>query len=223
MLFNLQSLALALSISAISNALPLDGARKPLAPQSKTYAIVNVDGGSTAAEPATVIEETVKTKTVRATDTAPTVTDKITTVIIETPPPSTTSQPPSATFSWGEPFHLTPGPSTNAASTSTPTPSAISTISFSLVSTPKSTPQAPPTSSEKPSQSAEPSIATVVVTATEAGPTEYYDNGLWHTRYPVKTFSESVAVIAATSSTSTQTTTFATTTFSASSLPFNHT
>ncbi|OCK73692.1 hypothetical protein K432DRAFT_387254 [Lepidopterella palustris CBS 459.81] len=37
--------------------------------------------------------------------------------------------------------------------------------------------------------SAEPSIVTIVITASEsAATTEYYDDGTWHTRYPVKTF-----------------------------------
>ncbi|KAL5120645.1 hypothetical protein ACEQ8H_001393 [Pleosporales sp. CAS-2024a] len=34
----------------------------------------------------------------------------------------------------------------------------------------------------------------ITVTASQSdGPTEYYDNGLWHTSYPIKTFAAAVA------------------------------
>lgn len=45
-----------------------------------------------------------------------------------------------------------------------------------------------------------PSVVTIIITET-AEPTRFYDNGLWHTRYAVKTF-EAVAVPTTTLSTS---------------------
>ncbi|KAF2473458.1 uncharacterized protein BDR25DRAFT_302344 [Lindgomyces ingoldianus] len=207
MLFNLVSSVLALYLSTLSHALPLDGPSKPqnhLVPRAKSYSIVNVDGGSTAAQEATtVIEETTKTKTVRVTDVAPTVTDKVTTVVVSTQPASTTSQSSSSSFStWGEPFHLTPDPTSEAPETISSGPSSIPTISFAMASTPESPPLPPPTSSGNPTETGEPSIVTVVITATKAVPTEYYDNGLWHTSYPVKTFETVVTTVL--NSTSTQ-------------------
>ncbi|KAF2872160.1 hypothetical protein BDV95DRAFT_571615 [Massariosphaeria phaeospora] len=40
-------------------------------------------------------------------------------------------------------------------------------------------------------ETAPPSVVTVIITET-AGPTEYYDNGLWHTSYRVKTVEAAV-------------------------------
>ncbi|KAF2191461.1 hypothetical protein K469DRAFT_720478 [Zopfia rhizophila CBS 207.26] len=218
--FTLLYLAFILSTSTLSNALPLDGALRPrqqLAPRGKSYSIVNVDGGSTPAlEPTTIVEtvtppERTKTETLEVTDVAPTVTDKITSIIVETslatpPPPSTTPEiSHSSSSTWGEPFHLTPDPTSKKPnSTSSPSPITSSAVSYSLVSTPGSTPQLQ-SPSTTPSATGEPSIVTVVITTTQMGPTEYYDNGLWHTSYAVKTF-ETVVFSAMTSSASTEAT-----------------
>jgi hypothetical protein len=141
---HLNAISLIFAISSLAAALPLEGAVNPreLHTRTKTYAIVNVDGGSTSAppKPTTVVENT--TKTVKVTDVPATTTDKVTT----TATPTCTSTPKSS-------------PSTPAQQTPAPTPS----------------------------------VVTIIVTES-AAPTEYYDDGLWHTRYPVKTFATAVAV-----------------------------
>jgi hypothetical protein len=138
--------SLILAISSLAAALPLEGAANPreLHARTKTYVIVNVDGGSTSAppKPTTVVENT--TKTVKVTDAPTTITDKVT-------------------------------------ATATPT----------STSTPKSSPSKPAQQTPAPP----PSVVTIVVTES-AAPTEYYDNGLWHTSYPVKTFATAVAASA---------------------------
>ncbi|KAH7139110.1 hypothetical protein B0J11DRAFT_501283 [Dendryphion nanum] len=76
-----------------------------------------------------------------------------------------------------------------------PAPSAVST---STKPTSKTT-AATVTESVSPSSRTPPtSVVTIIVTET-AGPTEFYDNGLWHTRYAVKTF-EAVAAPSSTTS-----------------------
>jgi hypothetical protein len=141
---HLNAFPLILAISSLAAALPLEGAANPhLNARTKTYAIVNVDGGSTSAppKPTTVVENT--TETVKVTDAPTTVTDKVT-------------------------------------ATTTPT------------STPKSSPSKP---AQQQTPAPTPSVVTIVVTES-AAPTEYYDNGLWHTSYPVKTFATAVAASA---------------------------
>jgi hypothetical protein len=151
------ALQLTLLISTLAAALPFEGASDPriLAPRSRTYAIVNVDGGSTTIppKPTTVVED--KTKTVQVTDAPTTVTDKDT-----------------------------------ATATAVPAPSSIQTSDSSSTSSPKSTPSQP--AQETPT----PSIVTVIVTES-AAPTEYYDDGLWKTRYPIKTFATATTTVAA--------------------------
>ncbi|KAH6616729.1 hypothetical protein C7974DRAFT_402341 [Boeremia exigua] len=96
----------------------------------------------------------------------PTVTAEITaTTTKPVPVPVATSTSTSCTSS-----------STSQPSSSTPTPTSSSTTTTQIAS---STTEAP-----KP--------VFVTVTVTDGGPTEYYDNGLWHTSYRVKTF-EAVA------------------------------
>ncbi|KAF2797418.1 hypothetical protein K505DRAFT_322613 [Melanomma pulvis-pyrius CBS 109.77] len=176
MLFNTSYLALILCISTFSNGLPLEGALKPhgLSPRAKSYSIVNVDGGSTStpSEATTIVEEKTKTKTVKVTDVAPTVTNTVTTTVVDP----------------------TPTPSPILASSSSVLLGPTTSISHTLVSAPESTPQPPPSSSKKPTEFPKPSVVTIIVTAP-AEPTEYYDNGLWHTSYVVKTF-ETAAVTA---------------------------
>lgn len=125
------------------HALPLDGNAndRKLAPRSKTYAIVNVDGGSPTAATTTIVDN--HTRTVQVTDTA---TDTVTATAAPAPPQTSSSR------------------SSSSASTSAPTTT--------------------PTTISEPTPGT--SLVTVIVTEAPA-PTEYYDNGLWHTRYPVKT------------------------------------
>lgn len=81
------------------------------------------------------------------------------------------------------------GPTVTAKITTTivepvPAPTATSTSS---TTSPSSTSTTATTTS--PSTTATPTPVFVTVTVTDdAGPTEYYDNGLWHTSYRIKTF-----------------------------------
>lgn len=176
MLFNYQYLAFALLLPLLTKGLPLEATSKvrDIAPRAKSYAIVNVDGGSTAAPDATtVVEKTkVETETVQVTHVASTMTGTINSATAD---PTLAPTPPSSS----------PSPSSSKSSIS-PSASYISTPS-SVVSTPESTPQPSSSSSVKPTPTVDPSVVTVIITET-AGPTEYYDNGLWHTSYAVKTF-----------------------------------
>ncbi|KAF2241547.1 hypothetical protein BU26DRAFT_172689 [Trematosphaeria pertusa] len=170
MLFN--TLYLTFLLSTLSAGLPLEGALQPreIIPRAKSYAIVNVDGGSSTPPPAettTVTED--KTKTIKVTDAASTPTDTATATLHPTPAPTGSER--------------SSGP-TRATSSS-----------------PATTPQPKPSSSERPVATPAPSIVTIVITET-AAPTEYYDNGMWHTSYVVKTF-WAAAVASSTISTST--------------------
>jgi hypothetical protein len=126
MLFH--SIVLLLGIS-VSNALPLDHAQAPrkLAQRAKSYAVVNVDGGSTAS----------------------TTLSQVTTTVLQ-------------------PITVIPKV-TSSTSISTPEPS--------------------PEPSPEPTPEPKPILVTVVITET-ASPTKFYDDGMWHTSYPVKTFEE---------------------------------
>lgn len=156
----LSSLLLTLLLSTLVAALPLDNGSKPqhLVPRVKSYAIVNVDGGSTtepSPEPTTVVDD--KTKTIRVTDAAPTKTGEATTTVAPAPVPTSSS---------------------SACTSST--------------SSPISTPQPSSTPTAHPSETPVPSVVTVTV-SEPTGTTEYYDNGLWHTSYAIKTFEQVVA------------------------------
>ncbi|KAF2747388.1 hypothetical protein M011DRAFT_467890 [Sporormia fimetaria CBS 119925] len=137
-------------LTALSGALPVD----PLAPRSRTYAVVNVDGGPTAPPQATT-----------------TLLQSTTMIVVPVAPTPSSS-------------------STSTSSSTSPTPKR-----------PKSSPSPTPTSTRTSSTP----VITVVVTET-AQPTEFYDDGLWKTYYPVKNFDE-VATTSTTSSTSTSSTT----------------
>jgi hypothetical protein len=155
---HLHAVYLTLLISTLAAALPFEGASNPrnLVARTKTYAIVNVDGGTTTAPPkrTTVVED--KTKTVQVTDAPTTVTNKVTATATALPAPS----------------------SYESSSSSTPTTSPKSTPTKSAQGTPT------------------PSVVTIIVTES-AAPTEYYDDGLWKTRYPIKTFATATTTVAA--------------------------
>jgi hypothetical protein len=92
MIFGARYLALAALASAMASALPLDAV-----PRAKSYAVVNVDGGSPTkapAKPTTAPEE--KTTTVEVVNPGPTVT---TTVVKPAPTPTVTSSSSSSSSS----------------------------------------------------------------------------------------------------------------------------
>jgi hypothetical protein len=98
---------------------------------------------------------------------------------------------------------VNPGPTVTQEVTTTvenaaPAPTTASSSSQSSSSTPiiTSTPTLPATSSSssKPIETPKPIFVTVTIPKDD-GPTQYYDDGLWHTRYPVKTFEAAVAAI----------------------------
>lgn len=82
------------------------------------------------------------------------------------------------------------GPTITAKVTATIVESVPAATSSSTSSpTPSSTPSSSSTRTSSPSTTAMPTPVFVTVTVTDAaGPTEYYDNGMWHTSYRVKTF-----------------------------------
>jgi hypothetical protein len=95
---------------------------------------------------------------------------------------------------------VNPGPTVTQEVTTTvenaaPAPTTASSSSQSSSSTPviTSTPSTS-SSSSKPLETPKPIFVTVTIPKDD-GPTEYYDDGLWHTRYPVKTFEAAVAVM----------------------------
>jgi hypothetical protein len=98
---------------------------------------------------------------------------------------------------------VNPGPTITHEVTTTvehaaPAPTTASSSSQSSSSTPiiTSTPTSSATSSSisKPIETPKPIFVTVTIPKDD-GPTEYYDDGLWHTRYPVKTFEAAVAAM----------------------------
>lgn len=161
MLFNTRILAIIAGISILSDALPFDTPRQ-LAPRQKKYSVINVDGGSTQAAQATTVVEA--TKTIEVVNPGPTVTEKVTTVVI--PSRSSTSAAPSTSST------------SNSASIVVST-SILEVVSTSIiVETPKPTP-----------------VFVTVTVPQDDGPREYYDDGMWHTHYLIKTF-EPVVVTA---------------------------
>jgi hypothetical protein len=196
MLFATRTLAILASISIFANALPLDTKARDFIPRQKSYAIVNVDGGSTQVAQATTVIRT--TKTVEIVNSGPTVT-----VVEPAPKPtptsssasstsaSSSSSSPSSTPTPASPPSSSKSASRSSSSTSKPTPSVTSSASSSI-STPVETPK--------------PIFVTVTV-SNDDGPTEYYDNGLWHTMYRIKTFEKAALATAVVSSTTTSCTT----------------
>ncbi|KAJ4382160.1 hypothetical protein N0V86_002491 [Didymella sp. IMI 355093] len=92
-----------------------------------------------------------------------------------------------------------PGPTVTAKVTTTvvesvPVPAKTSSTSSSTCSpTPTSSSTSTKATTTSPSTTTTPTPIFITVTVTDdAGPTEYYDNGMWHTSYRIKTF-EAVA------------------------------
>ncbi|KAF9697471.1 hypothetical protein EKO04_004856 [Ascochyta lentis] len=174
MIFTVRYIALAAIASTLAYALPLDTTKpRDLVPRAKSYSVINVDGGASTEVPAdatTIVEQT--TKTVQVTNPGPTITAEVTAAVVEpVPAPVATSTSTSCTSS---------SPSQSPSSTSTP--SSISTTTI-----PTSASSVASTSTETP----KPVFVTVTIT-DDAGPTEYYDSGMWHTSYRIKSF-EAVA------------------------------
>lgn len=158
MIFNTQLLAVATVASSLVGALPLD----TIAPRAKSYSVVNVGGGASTEAPAeatTIVDQT--TKTVEVTNAGPTVTAKVTATVIEpVPVPAETSTSTSSST-------CSPWPSSSSSSSSTSIKATTTSSPMTVTPTPV--------------------FVTVTVT-DEPGPTEYYDNGMWHTSYRVKTW-----------------------------------
>ncbi|KAF2444929.1 hypothetical protein P171DRAFT_431712 [Karstenula rhodostoma CBS 690.94] len=167
-----------LLLSTLASGLPLEGAlNRHLAPRSKTYAVVNVDGGSsTAAQQGTITIIDDQTKTVQVTNAASTITttDVLTATVAPAPTPTSSTDSINSISS----SESSSGPESSSTSSSAPSTSTqISTI-----------PTATPTSPTATQSEQNPGTSLVTVTITEGpAPTEWYDNGLWHTRYPIKT------------------------------------
>jgi hypothetical protein len=153
--FNTQYIAIVVSLSTLSNALPFDTPRH-LVPRQKNYSVINVDGGSSEGAQATSVIRS--TTTVEVVSPGPTITQAVTTTVVA--PEKTSSTTPSVTS--------TPAKSTASSSKSIP------------VQTPK------------------PIFVTVTVPKDD-GPTENYDDGLWHTYYRIKTFSAAAATLSSSS------------------------
>jgi hypothetical protein len=98
---------------------------------------------------------------------------------------------------------VNPGPTVTQEVTTTvvsavpaPTPTSSSSKSTSSASTSNSAPTSTPAPSSisKPIETPKPIFITVTMPKDD-GPTEYYDNGLWHTNYRIKTFEAPVATV----------------------------
>ena len=199
---NSQDVVAFLSLSLLTAAFPLNGPQQPrsnLVKRVKSYSVVNVDGGSTSSpiavtETVTASASAVPTEveTVVATDVTPPSTNTIisTLTIVETQPPPT-SVIESLTLTYSHQLPSTPCPMPTTPCSMSTTPCSTPSISFTLAGSPTDSTQSPPSSTTPQSiiTTGEPSIVTVVVTASQAVvTTEYYDDGMWHTRYPIRTF-----------------------------------
>lgn len=143
-------------------------------PRQKSYEVINVDGGSSTKASSPETTIVKATQTVEVVNPGPTITQEVTATIIQ-PAPASTSSSSKCT-------------SSASRSSTSSTPSVTSSPS-STVSTPTETPK--------------PVFVTVTVPVSD-GPTEYYDDGMWHTKYPVKTFAAAVATSLYTASSSTE-------------------
>ncbi|KAH7380710.1 hypothetical protein BKA66DRAFT_465233 [Pyrenochaeta sp. MPI-SDFR-AT-0127] len=183
MLLNTQILTLATLLSALVTSRPL-GAPRPrdIVPRSRSYAIINVDGGTSTEESLSATTIVKETKTIEIVNPGPIVTQDVTSIVVQPAPVPTPTRPSSKSTS----------SPTRSSRTSTPTSSHVSTSTSTSTST-----QAPTISSSASSSISEPtetlkSIFVTVTVPADSGPTEYYDDGMWHTLYPIKTF-EAVA------------------------------
>ena len=224
------ALLLALSLAHSASSVPLARPRL-LSLRAKSYSIVNVDGGPSTAAPAPTVVETVtapgvpQTDTVEITTPGPTETATIVQTVQPAPAStaassasassaSTSATSTSAATSSGVPTSAAPTSAASASATSSPAESTsaapslssetTSSVSYQFASTPAPSVSAPsPTTAQ--SVTIEPTIVTVV-TAAQPSTTEYYDDGMWHTSYVIK----STTLIAETMTTSSEPITTAT-------------
>lgn len=95
---------------------------------------------------------------------------------------------------------VNPGPTVTQDITTTvlsvvPAPTSSTSCSDSTTSAPSITwTSVSSSSTSRPIETPKPIFVTVTV-PNDDGPTEYYDNGLWHTSYRVKTFEAAVATL----------------------------
>ncbi|KAK7191313.1 uncharacterized protein CC84DRAFT_1162082 [Paraphaeosphaeria sporulosa] len=169
---------------SLTSGLPLEGApNRHLAARSKTYAVVNVDGGSSiAAQPGTTTIVDDQTKTVRVTDAASiiTTTDRLITTIVPAPTPTSSTTSISSTSSSRSSSRSASSSATLAKTSTSAQTTTIPTAAFNPATTSEALAT---TQSEK-----NPGTSLVTVTITEGpAPTEWYDDGFWHTRYAIKT------------------------------------
>ncbi|KAH6872681.1 hypothetical protein BKA58DRAFT_150632 [Alternaria rosae] len=205
MLLNAQTLALAALFSALATGRPLDSSKpREIVPRNKSYSVVNVGGDASTPVPATATSVIKTTKTVEVVGPAQTVTQEVTATVVKPQPvPASTSSCSSSSVLKSSSSSSTPTP---VSSTPTPTPTSTSSVkstSSPSPSVPLPTSTATPTISSLYSSSISTPISTpkpIFVTVTlspDNGPTEYYDDGMWHTHYRVKTFEAAAAVTAA--------------------------
>ncbi|KAF1947908.1 hypothetical protein EJ02DRAFT_449379 [Clathrospora elynae] len=200
MLLNAPILTLAALFSTLVAGRPLDsGKLQDIVPRDRTYAIVNV-GGETATEaPPTATSVVKTTTTVEVVNPGPTVTLKVTATAVQPMPALAPTSSSSSTKASSAPTPSsapsatsisTPGsttvPEPNSRSNSTPTPSSAP----STISSPSPIPT-PPSMSTPSIETPKPVFITVTVSKDD-GPTQYYDDGLWHTSYRVKMFEAAV-------------------------------
>ncbi|KAE8826636.1 hypothetical protein PTNB73_08142 [Pyrenophora teres f. teres] len=182
MLLNAQALILAALFSALATGRPLDS--HDVLPRDKTYAVVNVGGDSPTQAPptATSTVATTTTTTVEVVSPEKTVTQETTTTVVKPEP-----APAPTTSSCTPPSSSTPAStssSSSSSSSSTPSPSTPSPMCTPLISNSTTT---------MPNETPKPIFVTVTV-AEPAGTTDYYDDGMWHTRYAIKSFGHDAAV-----------------------------
>lgn len=175
MLLNTQMLTLATVFSTLVSSRPLDASRpRDIVPRSRSYAIINVDGGTSteqSSQTTTVVKET---KTIEVVNPGPTITQKITSVVVQPAPVPTRT-----------------GSSSKATSSSTRSASSISVLTSTSTQKPTISNSAS-SSVLEPIETLKPIFVTVTVSA-DSGSTEYYDDGMWHTLYPIKTLEAAVA------------------------------
>jgi len=115
---------------------------------------------------------------------ATTVVKSTKTVEVINPGPTVTQETTTTVLS------VAPGPTPESSTWDRTSSAPSSTITSSSAVT---------SSSSKPVETAKPIFVTITVSKDD-GPTEYYDNGLWHTSYRVKTFEAAVATLASSTS-----------------------
>ncbi|KAF1837362.1 hypothetical protein BDW02DRAFT_566217 [Decorospora gaudefroyi] len=206
MLLDAQLLALAALFSNLVTGRPLDSAPRDIIPRDKSYVVVNVGGDSSTQAPSTTTSVIKTTKTVHVINPGETVTQEVTATVIRphpVPAPTTSSSSSSSTTCTSSTAKSSSSASLTPVSSTSTSSSWMSTSTSTSTHTPSSSPlpstsTAASTTSSLTSSSTSTSIETpkpifiTVTVSNDDGPTQYYDDGMWHTYYRVKTF-EAVA------------------------------